>query len=143
MTSSAFVAAIKTQMAARLAGVPALSGVTVLTVPDQEIDFPVLVILRGRVIANPRYIAQSMPLVEDVTVPGIVLTNGSTIEEASAQALAVVAEIVGELRSNPPVVGDQTLIAQVPRIEWLPAPSDRGGWDCSCEYDITYSADLG
>lgn len=142
MTSAEFVRELLPLVQARLQLAPELEGVFVSLLPDEDADFPAVALLRGRVRSDVARLAHGGPLLESVTVPGIVFTNGGTADEAADLALAIILEIQRQLTETPPQVGDSTLDAMVSRYEWLPAASDRGGYDCSCEFDITYRSDL-
>ncbi len=138
MTSAAFVAALKPLLEAR-AG---LAGVSVNIVEPEYIESPAIVLIRNRVPHEINYVAMGLERTENVTVPGFVRTYKPTIQEAADQALAIISEIGIQVRDAPPQVGEQTQIANVARLAWLPVASDKGGWLCDAEYDLTYTSDL-
>lgn len=141
MTSGQFVADLLTKLQTRWATGP-YQNVETYLVPSEDMNYPVVVLLRGRVFSDVSRMAHRVPKREVVSVPGLIVTNAVEVDDASNLALNLVAEIDDELNTNPPAVGDVTLDAMVTRIGWIPVPSDRGGWDVSCEYDITYSSGL-
>lgn len=138
MTSASFVADLKTLLAAR----PALAAVTIHDAWTRDVSSPAIVLVRARVRHDIDWTAMGPIRWDNVTIPGLVVTSAVEIEDAAAEAETILAEIATQLLSAPPTVGAQTLKANLQTVGWLPYPSDKGGWMCDTEYDITYSANL-
>jgi hypothetical protein len=138
MTSAEFVTELKTLLEQR-AG---LVGVNVHLTETADVAAPAIVLVRGRVNSEIVWETMGPERREDATVPGRVWTTAATMPAAVDQAMAIMAEIATQVVDAPPPVGLQTRMANLQSVAWLPFQSDKGGWFCDAEFDISYQSDL-
>ena len=138
MTSAEFITKLRPLLAAR-AG---LAGVAIHDAWTRDVASPAIVLVRARVRHDISWQAMGPQRWDMVTIPGLVVTTADTVQAAADAALDICAEIGLQLKTAPPSVGAQTLMASLETIGWLPYPSDKGGWTCDTEFDITYKSNI-
>lgn len=151
-TTGAFLAALKTTMAARMAGASGLEQVTVTLAPPAPEEQPagdLLYLVRAAVRTADRVATANMSRRrdEDVIVPGRVQgyavsrTGGDdAFQAAFDRAEAILEQLIEQLRDAPPQVGQQTRSAIVRAITWTPIAVDKGGWIVVGDYDLHYTS---
>ena len=148
-TLSAFLVALRTALAAR-AG---LSGIPVHLVAPADVSVADTVILvrakaegdqayaaLGRLRRNDGYVIPGLIRSYKTTGAGGAVDSDSVFQAAMDHAAALLDEVILQLRDAPPAVGNQTILAKVGHIAYLPFPADMGGWATDCEFEIEYTA---
>jgi hypothetical protein len=151
-TVGSFLAALHTQMHARLAADPAFNKVKVWIAPppvEEQPDGDMLILVRDKIPVNDKLATASeiRSRDENPRVPSVVQAYSTTREGgdvAFAQAInraeAILEQLIAELRDNVPQVGRQTRSGLVSNITWIPIAGDKGGWIVRGEFEISYSA---
>lgn len=149
-TPAAFLAALKTQMAARLAALPALADVPVYLVAPAELGLGDWLVLVRDTIKERNELAtatRTRSRDETVTIAGAVQGHAASraggdddFQDAFDRAKQIIDELVFELRDNPPSVGRQTRSAIVANVAWTPLVAARGGWVVRGDFDLIYSS---
>lgn len=146
-TAAAFLASLKTSLAARFAAHGTLSAVRVdlvLTGDTSIID--AVELLRGAVVGAQEYAAMANRRRDSYGIPGRIHTYATgtdsdvTFQESWDRATAILDEIILQLRDTPPLAGDSLGKPRVTDIEYRALPDADGGWVTRCDYTIEYAA---
>lgn len=149
-TTFAFIAALQTKLQARvgLTGVPIYIVAPADTAPTTE----QIELVRNRISVHQEYAALGRHRRNDInSIPCYLRTfkpagaagaqdSGSVFQAAGERAAALLEEVVQQLVTDAPAVGDQTIIAQVGETSYLPIPADAGGWIVEVDFAIDYTA---
>ncbi len=151
VTVGAFLATLKTNMAARFAASGTLNDVkTYIVAPpaEEEPMSNLLVLVRDRMLERDDLANATRTRKRDqtVTIPGAVKAYGtsktggdSAFQIAMDRAAAILDELIYELRDNVPQVGQQTRSGLVTAVSWMPYAVEKGGWIVRGDYTLTYS----
>lgn len=143
-----WLAAIKTQLTARLAGNVNFNQINVFLIPPNT-DLPLhesIVLWAGDIQGEDSYALMGRQRDEVSVIPGVIYTAASDPNEATAmntamaRAASILDEIAFEIRDNPPLVGLQTRAALVSGHKWKPALLDDGTWLAELRFDVTVKA---
>jgi len=148
-TASAFIVALRMALQARggLAGIPVdLVAPADLSLADR------VVLVRAKLEGTQEYAAIGHLRRNDgYLIPGLIRAikqtgaagaqdGDSVFQAAMDRAAALLDEVILQLRDAPPAVGNQTILARVSNVAYLPFPADQGGWAVDCEFEIEYTA---
>lgn len=148
-TTAAFLVALKGQLVTRFANHATLSAITVQYVavpstnPKDQLD---IVILVADTIEGQQEHLTFGTRRDSYRIPGSIEALGSgedadvNFQAAMDRASLILDEVIGEIRTNKPTIGDVDLKALVTEIGYTPFSLERGNWIVRCEFSIEYEA---
>lgn len=147
-TAVAFALAFKTQLATRFAANQTFNTVAVRLVAHKDADrADSVTLIRAPIVGSQEYAVHGRRRRnESFDLPAMLEAYSpdpdpeAAVLAAAQRAEAILKEVIAELRTNPPIVGDQTKGALIREIKHEPLIDETGGYVWQTKFLISYES---